>query len=81
MVIILVLTELDFLFVKPDVETTRCILVTYNIKVVYQHIGKYVSKYIVSFHGCKVNPLCLIIRNSNWEYPLTTKDQLLQAER
>jgi len=52
--ILLVLTHLDLLLVKPDVETKGRLLKLGNIKVVYQHIRKDGSKQLGMIHAAKV---------------------------
>ena len=39
--VVLVLTHLDLLLVKPDVETNIRLLEINHVEVVYKHIGEY----------------------------------------
>ena len=52
--VLLVLTHLDLLLVKPDVKTSVGFLKHGNIKVVYQHIGKDGTKQLGMIHATKV---------------------------
>ena len=52
--VLLVLTHLDLLLVKPDVETKGSLLKLGNIKVVYQHIRKDGTKQSGMVHDAKV---------------------------
>ena len=52
--VFLVLTHLDLLLVKPDVETKVFLFKVDNVKVVYQHIGKDGTKKLGWFHDAKV---------------------------
>ena len=52
--VLLVLTHLDLLLVKPDVETKVSLLKLGNVKVVYQHIRKDGSKQLGMIHAAKV---------------------------
>ena len=52
--VLLVLTHLDLLLVKPYVKTKVGLLKIGNIEVVYQHIGKDGTKQSGMFHGAKV---------------------------
>ena len=52
--VLLVLTQLNFLLVKPYVETKVSLLKFGNIKVVYQHIWKDGSQQLGMIHAAKV---------------------------
>ena len=52
--VLLVLTHLNLLLVKPYVETEVSLLKSGNIKVVYQHIGKDGSQQLCMIHAAKV---------------------------
>ena len=52
--VLLVLTHLDLLLVKPYVETKVTLLKPGNVKVVYQHIRKDGSKQLGMIHDAKV---------------------------
>ena len=52
--VLLVLTHLDLLLVKPYVETKGSLLKLGNVKVVYQHIGKDGAQQLGMIHDAKV---------------------------
>jgi hypothetical protein len=52
--VLLVLTQLDLLLVKPYIETKVSLLKLGNVKVVYQHIRKDGSKQLGMIHAAKV---------------------------
>ena len=52
--VLLVLTHLNLLLVKVDVETSVSLLKPDNVKVVYQYIWEYLPKKLSMIHAAKV---------------------------